>query len=401
MKEKLIIKNFGPIKSVELELGKVNVLIGEQGTGKSTVAKLLAVCRYFSSIISPDYFLQDPFGDGLSLWGLNDAIKENSFIYYDCKHYSFTAKRISSEDIKNRQQNEEYRVPEFDTILNAKSKEFEHLLNELENINPKSDGLYGGYIPDQWSIPTSFLKNDVASVLDNPYYVFTERGLQSVFSLGKNSIPNLSDSLYNYFDKTSSILSSFRTEIYIEPLRIKYKNVNGRGYIKSSKHDFINLADSASGFQSMIPIVLLIKYYSEIRKKSKTFIIEEPELNLFPETQAELIKYLVSNVIKFNNQILLTTHSPYILTSLNNLLYAYTVGQTHFEEANKIIDNKYWLNPDDISVYMMLTDGGCEDILDHEEGMIKAEKIDGITNTLNNQFSELLNLELASNEFNS
>ena len=45
MREKLIIKNFGPIKSVDLDLGKITVLIGEQATGKSTIAKVLSICR--------------------------------------------------------------------------------------------------------------------------------------------------------------------------------------------------------------------------------------------------------------------------------------------------------------------------------------------------------------------
>ena len=64
LKEKLIIQNFGPIKHIELDLGIVNVLIGEQATGKSTVAKLLAVCRYFSFIIDSlelDYTLGEKF----------------------------------------------------------------------------------------------------------------------------------------------------------------------------------------------------------------------------------------------------------------------------------------------------------------------------------------------------
>lgn len=50
---------------------------------------------------------------------------------------------------------------------------------------------------------------------------------------------------------------------------------------------------------------------------------------------------------------------------------------------------------------MMLPNGECEDIFDREEGLIKAEKIDGVTNTLNEQFSELLNLEFAGNELNT
>ena len=39
-KEHLIIRNFGPIENVELKLKKINVFIGEQGVGKSTIAKL-------------------------------------------------------------------------------------------------------------------------------------------------------------------------------------------------------------------------------------------------------------------------------------------------------------------------------------------------------------------------
>ena len=51
-KERLVIMNFGPIKSVDLKLGKMTILIGEQATGKSTIAKVLSVCRYFSYIVN-------------------------------------------------------------------------------------------------------------------------------------------------------------------------------------------------------------------------------------------------------------------------------------------------------------------------------------------------------------
>jgi predicted ATPase len=39
--EKIIIKNFGPIEDAEIEIRKVLVLIGEQASGKSTIAKLV------------------------------------------------------------------------------------------------------------------------------------------------------------------------------------------------------------------------------------------------------------------------------------------------------------------------------------------------------------------------
>ena len=41
---RLIIRNIGPIKNVDIELNKVNVFIGEQSSGKSTIAKIISFC---------------------------------------------------------------------------------------------------------------------------------------------------------------------------------------------------------------------------------------------------------------------------------------------------------------------------------------------------------------------
>ena len=38
---KLILENIGPIKSAEIELGKVTVLYGPNAAGKTTVARVL------------------------------------------------------------------------------------------------------------------------------------------------------------------------------------------------------------------------------------------------------------------------------------------------------------------------------------------------------------------------
>ncbi|MEJ7682233.1 MAG: AAA family ATPase [Segetibacter sp.] len=92
MKEKLIIRNFGPIKNVELELARFNVLIGENATGKSTVSKVLAVCRYFSYILD-DKLFPNAFENGLNARGLTEYIQSSSYISYDCKHYSFIAEK--------------------------------------------------------------------------------------------------------------------------------------------------------------------------------------------------------------------------------------------------------------------------------------------------------------------
>ncbi|MDQ6842822.1 MAG: AAA family ATPase [Bacteroidota bacterium] len=399
MKEKLIIKNFGPITDIELELGRFNVLIGENATGKSVVAKLLAVCRYFSFILNDDLF-PNAFEEGLNSRGLSEFIQKDSYVFYECEHYSFEVERGLKKETDIDQEkgtlNYEYEVPVFYPTLKAKTNKFEKLLNELEAIKPKQlENAYLNLSVLNWTIPASFFQNDVAVVLDNPFYVPTERGLQSIFSLGKNSIRNLSDALFNQLAELNQIAVSFKNETIIEPLGIIYKNEKGEGYIrKDADSKYFSLFNAASGYQSTIPVVLLVDYYTEIRKKKKTFIVEEPELNLFPTAQNKLIKFLVNKTINYGNSIFLTTHSPYILTSLNNLMYAYQVGQNHEAESNEIIGKEYWVDPNEVSAYMLLPDGTCEDILDREENMIKAEKIDGVSNFLNEQFDALLNIEL-------
>lgn len=43
---RLIVRNIGPIKDVELDLKKVNVFMGPQGCGKSTLAKIISFCSW-------------------------------------------------------------------------------------------------------------------------------------------------------------------------------------------------------------------------------------------------------------------------------------------------------------------------------------------------------------------
>ena len=43
---RLVIRNVGPIKNVDIRLNKVNVFIGPQGSGKSTIAKIISFCSW-------------------------------------------------------------------------------------------------------------------------------------------------------------------------------------------------------------------------------------------------------------------------------------------------------------------------------------------------------------------
>lgn len=77
-----------------------------------------------------------------------------------------------------------------------------------------------------------------------------------------------------------------------------------------------------SSGQQEILWILMLAFITILEKKSSFVVIEEPEAHLFPEAQKDVI-YLISLMVNATgSRVILTTHSPYILTSLNILLYS-------------------------------------------------------------------------------
>ncbi len=371
MKEKLIIKNCGPIKDIELELGKINILIGDQSTGKSTIAKLLIAIQ--STVLR-------------EMWTLG-WVKENSNTTSESfKEYL----RITDIDTYVTLKTDIYFDNELMTFVYRKGK-VEQTIKKNKKLNSTLDYDFH-YIPSERGFVINFAKN---------LYALIETGTQ---------LPGLFTRFGDKFLKArdSSLFFDYQNIIGI---KYSYRNNDTDTIILKDGKEVL-LSNASTAIQVTIPMLVvfdkIVKNLSPaLDDFKKLLVIEEPELNCFPETQYKLIKHLISNLIindnqnaYYKNQLLITTHSPYILTSLNNLMYSYVVGQKESVETGKIIPKNYWINPSDVSAYM-LSDGRCEDILDKEEGLIKAEKIDGVTDILNNQFSELLNLDLAPNEFDT
>ena len=42
----LKIQNFGPLKEAELEIGRLNIIVGPQSSGKSSTLKVAAYCAW-------------------------------------------------------------------------------------------------------------------------------------------------------------------------------------------------------------------------------------------------------------------------------------------------------------------------------------------------------------------
>lgn len=134
-----------------------------------------------------------------------------------------------------------------------------------------------------------------------------------------------------------------------------------------------------------------------MQKRPALFIIEEPESHLFPASQKYIME-LISLVCNQGHSMLVTTHSPYVLGALNNLLYASSFRKTPKQkEAAKIIPSSLWRDYDSFSAYFV-KGGKAEDCLDSEIRLIQNERIDEISRVINSDYDSLFGLMYGDGE---
>ena len=82
-------------------------------------------------------------------------------------------------------------------------------------------------------------------------------------------------------------------------------------------------------------------------------VIEEPELNLFPETQCSMIRVILEIVSRERDNFIITTHSPYILYALNNYMLGWLVKDTLAEENVEGFSSQksFFVDPKKVSVW--------------------------------------------------
>ena len=132
------------------------------------------------------------------------------------------------------------------------------------------------------------------------------------------------------------------------------------------------------------------------RTQHTEIYLEEPEENIFPKTQYQLVKWLVQMMnVSEDNCISMTTHSPYILSSLNNLIQAAEVVADDAMNAdvvkNDVLGCEYFIGYDDISVYAM-KEGRVKSIKDDEMRLIAQSALDAASDDISGDFSKLLEL---------
>lgn len=447
---RLIVKNFGPLKDVDIEVRDFLCLIGKQATGKSTIAKLIA-------IFEDENFSEYLFLQNLMDYGLYDFLNKESYIsykidennesifYFDfiyekgkVKLNNFKTYYTHLFDDKKNNNGRQERIDNIEEIskhllkllvslddiftakkLNVIYNEFDSKIEKynslLENVNSK---LTQNELNDNTLNVVSevnLLAKDFEKLLDDYYkkiiefikldslYIPSERNFLHIIAentLGlinnKIQIPAHLLEIGQEYEKALNVVKEIPLSLIDK--KFTYKREGKTSYIFHNKNEKIDLLQSASGLQSIIPIILLIEYSKTLKENYHfNYVIEEPELNIYPLTQHQLIKYLVKNIFDFDTKnyqrkkIVITTHSPYILASINNLLLAFNKGQEKPKETQKIINKDSWINPNYFNAYE-LKNGKSYKIMNEKLGQIKSNMIDKVSDEFSDEFDKLLAL---------
>ena len=390
MKSQLIIKNFGPVKEADIELKPFLILIGGQGTGKSTIVKVLTICLdlLFQIRILKDEKPAIAFKE----FGIYEYFQPNSYIYF---HYGFI-------EIEYKDQQFHWvstQCPDCNTAINILSNQ---LGQATKNLFPDLDAQ---------KITNEFIRQHADLIRPNSrmaLYIPAERNLAGNLSTVLASmivarIP-LSPILMEYMGLFEKAKQEFQTYT-VDFLHLTFKKEGLKEAIEinneneTEQSNPLPLNHCSSGIQSMLPLLMVIDYSLKLQCFD-TFTIEEPEQNLFPDNQTALLRFLIRkmHLQDFSaKSIALTTHSPYLLSALNISMLAGQLAKNKelTKEVNAILPESLHVNPDEVSAYALgNNENYCQNIINEKTKTIDQNYLDTASDILGDEFNQLYRLYL-------
>lgn len=387
------IKNFGPIKEGFssndgwIDIKKVTVFIGNQGAGKSTVAKLISTFTWIEKALVR--------GDYNKKWFERKNKLKNQYLNYHRLENYFKTNGVDKTEL-------EYEGDAFSIIYENGSL----TINEVQNKEYPLPQIM--YVPAERNFIT---------------YVKTPKEL-------KLSSDSLKEFLTE-FDNAKNEMKGLEN-LPINNVGIEYDKLNDTLNLKGEGYK-VKLTEASSGFQSLVPLYLVSSYLAKsVKKQSETNketmssdemqrfkkgveeiwnnnnltdeqkrvalsvlsakfnktafinIVEEPEQNLFPTSQWQMLQSLLKcNSMNKGNKLILTTHSPYIINYLSIAIQAeYLENKIKKSSNNDVLLTKlYQLVPKDS---LVSADNVAVYQLDEKDGSIKKlETFDGIPSDKN------------------
>jgi hypothetical protein len=406
---KLTVDNFSVIKHAELEFGKIMVLIGPQASGKSLLCKL----AYFMGQIVPEA------ANGLALLRLGEE-----------KLLEVIAQEFKERFPIQSWSDEKGRITFSSELLTITLSISPKKALAAPKINSQFLDKFRTWL-DQHGVEgsaadvTKALRTGAVGAVgpfrfDESVYIPTGRAFFSTpnrgfASLSKNldwitqRFANEIDWEYRAMLEPSGSSSDLHPQFVENSLGILGGEVireKGTLLFRSRKDGReLPFQWLSSGTQELLPLINPLanlvynissnpmNLWEPSSPKIGPIFVEEPELSIFPSTQYELMRLFawLSGEKRLEFPFVITTHSPYILSAFNNLIFAGQLGQDEKLKKKIKIDERYWIEPGTFKAYS-IHDGKSESILS-ETGLINGDYLDRVSETIGNEFDELLRLE--------
>lgn len=411
------IRNIGPIKEVpEITLNSVNVFMGPQSSGKSTIAKIISYCTWLekemaTSHLAKEYALTTRFKDELeSFHKIKGYFRADSYIRYqsDVVEIIWSGDRCYPELINRlayQRSKIAYIPSERNMVILPEARRV-----ELGSTNVRS------FLFDWF---TAREKCTDLPILDlGVNYRYVEAKEEDHIQGGEG------DSAYDILLSNASsglqsltpllVMIEYLTKWIYEEERLSFEQESKRketafilmreillGRRPNQLTSFSDQDDLKSFLNKLLDekdpdaTKLFNEYSKHITSLLKThnsqFIIEEPEMNLFPETQRDLVYHLLNKCLERDgNRLTITTHSHYILYALNNCMMAGLVYDKIDEELKERLKcGTSKISPSDVSIYEIRE--SVVKRIQKEDGLIQDNYFDQQMRELMDDFYLMLN----------
>ena len=331
----LIIRNFGPIRRADLELGQINVIIGMQSSGKSCVLKTACYCAWVEKRLelsqkANGFEAGSAFIDLMAdYYKMTGYIQSNTYIAYETNHVKFSynhSDRLFQMKWKPGHWN--WRRPKVSYIpadrnLVAAIPGWSSLSLDGNMIDFMADWdrarRYVKREDDILNLGLSYMYDSESNVdslrLENGNSLMMKEsssGIQSLLPLFMH-MDYLTSGQYEDVNKTISYEQKEERKSLISMVYRKlYEEKQIANNLRAVRVLTIDGVDYV--FSEMRHAERFYEIYSRYTKTDHSEVfLEEPEDNLFPPTQCQLVNWLTERVKKHNDMLFVASHSPYIL----------------------------------------------------------------------------------------
>jgi predicted ATPase len=422
--QKVIIENFGPIKIAEIEIRPITVVIGEQASGKSYLSKIVYFFNKLPIELFDFVYSQDNKISNEDFKSETEKIFKTTFKSLDVNKQDFDITFYYETGTFIRISNEQNRIDIVSNVFETLTTKTNEIISKRNNYKIKFPGSDGWepkffenfskffnkkyqdynkhreiYIPAGRALLNAFPKDITYDILRNPLlsedfigFIRRVERIKQEFINNGGSFDSISEIHQGYYNEdVGEILLTIIQQI----LKAKYSGDENGEKLIFNNTKFVTIENASSGQQESLR-VLQDLFLLFIEGTSGFRAIEEPEAHLFPTAQKKLIEFISIIANSTASSLFISTHSPYILSAFNNLLFAKGVEKefgSSFSDNMSNDDNTHlpiksaWIDPDNFIAYSLKAGDKCSLIFDIETGMIDENYLDDVSMEIGDEFN--------------